>query len=96
MSFITKEDLYYTNYFWTVLSGDNPKITGEPDSTLLNRQEGYEVLYFVNKFAEINELKQKKSATKVERMIQEEVPDDIRSQRRIKEWIERNWEISKF
>ena len=96
MNAITKEDLYYTNYFWTVLSGDNPKITGEPDSTLLNRQEGYEVLYFINKFAEINELKLKKSVTKVERMIQEEVPGDIRSQRKIMEWIERNWEISKF
>lgn len=96
MKLITREDLYYNNYFWTAMSGDNPKIIGEPDSTLLNRQEGYEVLYFINKFAEINGFKKKESATKVERMMQEEVPNNIRSQKNIKEWIEQNWNRSKF
>jgi hypothetical protein len=96
MALITKTDLYYSDYSWTVLNGDNPKITGEPDSTLLNRKEGYEILYFVNKFCELNELKQKASATKVERMIRAEVPNDIHSQKNIKEWIEKNWKMSKF
>jgi len=91
MGLITKTDLYYTDYFWTVMSGDNPRITGEPDSTLLNRKEGYEVLYFINKFSEIHGLKLKASATKIERMIREKVPGDIRSQKNIKEWIEKNW-----
>lgn len=96
MGLITKSDLYYTDYSWTVLNEDNPKITGEPDSTLLNRKEGYEILYFINKFSGINEFKLKASATKVERMIREEVPSDIRSQVNIKTWIEKNWKNSKF
>lgn len=91
MGLISKTDLYYTDYFWNALSGDNPKITGEPDSTLLNRKEGYEVLYFINKFSEINGFKQKDSARKVERMIREEVPNDKRSQENIRTWIEQNW-----
>lgn len=96
MGLITKSDLYYDDYSWTVINGDNPKVTGTPDSTLLNRMEGYEILYFVNKFCELYELKQKASATKVERMIREEVPGDIRSQRNIKDWIVQNWKTSKF
>lgn len=96
MGLITKSDLYYSDYSWTVLYGDNPKITGEPDSTLLNRKEGYEILYFVNKLCELHGLKQKVSATKVERMIREEVPSNIHGQKNIKEWIVQNWGTSKF
>lgn len=92
MALYAKSDMVYKDYSWTVLNGDNPKITGEPDSTLLNRKEGYEVLYFINKFSEIHEFKQKASATKIEKMIREAVPGDIRSQKNIKEWLEKNWE----
>jgi len=96
MSLISKADLFYKNYSWTVLSGDNPKITGEPDSTLLNRGEGYEVLYFINKLAKIHDFKLKSSAVKIEKMIREEVPGKLRSQQNIKTWIEQNWKNSKF
>jgi hypothetical protein len=81
------------SYFW---SGDNPKVSGEPDNTLLSRKEGYEILYFINKFSEIHNFKQKDSAIKVERMIREEVPTNIHSQKDIKTWIENNWKNSKF
>lgn len=91
MNLISKDDLYYKDYSWTTISGDNPKVTGQPDSTLLNRKEGYEILYFVNKYCELQGLKQKSSATKVERMIREKVPSDIHSQIKIKTWIEDNW-----
>lgn len=59
MGVITKSDLNY-EYSWTSTKEDDPKISGEPDRTLLNRNEGYEVLYFINKFCEIYDLKQKK------------------------------------
>jgi hypothetical protein len=96
MELISKNDLYYTDYSWIALTGDNPKITGKPDSTLLNRKEGYEILYFINKFSEIHEFKQKNSAIKVEKMIREEVPSAKRSQENIKTWIVQNWKNSKF
>ena len=91
MAVISKDDLYYKDYSWTVYAKDNPKITGEPDSTLLNRKEGYEILYFVNKFCEMYSLNLKTLATKVEKMIRNEVPSDIHSQVKIKEWIVANW-----
>lgn len=91
MVVIKKEDLIYDDYSWTVYKDDDPKVTGAPDDTLLNRKEGYEILYFVNKFCEMYSLKQKTSANKVERLIRNDVPTDIHSQKRIAEWIATNW-----
>lgn len=91
MGLITKNELVYTDYSWTVLNGDNPKITGAPDSTLLNRNEGYEMLYFVNAFSEIHNFKNKVSPLKAERLIKEKVPANIHSQENIKLWLEQNW-----
>lgn len=96
MGIITKIDLYYKDNSWTALNDDDPKITGEPDSSMLNRKEGYEILYFINKLCELFSLKQKSSATKIEKMIRMEVPTDIRSQIKIKNWIKDNWENSNF
>ena len=96
MGLLIKEELFYKDYSWKAYLHDNPKISGLPDSTLLNRKEGYEVLYFINKFSEIHTFKQKISATKVEKMIREEVPSDLHSQKNIREWIEKNWKTSKF
>lgn len=85
MALITKSYLYYDDYLWSTYSNDDSKIKGEPDSTLLNRKEGYEILYFINKFSEIHKLKEKSSATKIEKMIRNEVPSNLRSQENIKE-----------
>lgn len=96
MALITKSDLFYSDYSWTVIPGDSPKVTGEPDSTLLNRKEGYEIIYFINKLSEIFGFKQKTSAIKIEQMIRNEVPDNLHSQKNIKEWIKDNWSSSKY
>lgn len=86
----TKSDMKYT-YSWSVISGDNPKISGKPDSTLFNRNEGYEVLYLINKLAEIWEWKKKESCIKLEKMIKESLPSDVRSQENVRGWIHDNW-----
>lgn len=52
MALMNKGDLVYNDYSWAAYGKDDPKIAGEPDSTLFNRKEGYEVLYFINKIAE--------------------------------------------
>lgn len=96
MGLITKSDLYYKDYSWTAIGGDDPEKTGEPDRSLLNRKEGYEVLPFINKFCREHNLKSKKSAEKVEKIIRNEVPSDIRSQEKIITWIEENWDNGEF
>lgn len=94
MSLIGKSDLYYTDYSWTAYRGDDPRVTGQPDSTLLNRREGYEVLYLINKFAEKHDFKQKASGVKTEKMIRNDLPSDIRAQDKIVSWLTTNWDKS--
>jgi hypothetical protein len=89
---ISKSDLLYKDYSWTAIQGDNPKITGVPDSTLFNRHEGYEVLYLINHFA----LRNMGDANKLEKMIKNELPSDVRSQANVKNWLTENWGASKY
>ncbi|EBP5664284.1 hypothetical protein ACYBWJ_00820 [Klebsiella pneumoniae] len=92
MGLLVKSDLQYEDeYSWTAIDGDNPKITGIPDSTLLNREEGYEVLAFINRFAKKYSLKQKDSGLKVESMIHDHLPGDVRSHANVEKWLVENW-----
>jgi len=90
MSF-TKANMLYNHYSWTALPGDNPKISGVPDSTLFNRNEGYEVLYLINRFMTDNNLKNVESGQKIERMIRTGLPGDVRGQKNVVEWLVKNW-----
>ena len=90
MPLINKSDLKYS-YSWTAIPGDNPKVTGEPDSSRFSRHEGYEVLYLINKLAELWKLKNLASAHKMERMINESLPSNIQTQKGVKDWIKANW-----
>lgn len=86
-----KSDMVYQDYQWTTIKPDDPRISGKPDSTELNRREGYEVLYFVNKLAEEWGFKQLESCKKIEFLIRNKVPREIHSQEKIKNWISLNW-----
>jgi hypothetical protein len=88
MSFL-KGDLQY-HYSWTVLPGDNPKISGVPDSTLFNRNEGYEVVYLISTLMTRYNLNIA-SGQKIERMIKTGLPGDIRGQKNVYDWIVINW-----
>jgi hypothetical protein len=85
MSIYKKSDMIYDDYSWTTCEGDDPKVTGEPDSTLFSRKEGYEVLYMINKIATTV-----KEGTKVEKLIHEKLPSSIRKQSDVKKWLEDN------
>lgn len=92
MGLLAKSDLQYDDYEWTAYGNDDPEVTGKPDSTLLNRKEGYEVLYLINKIAEDNDFKKKESGLKLEEMIHDFLPGNIRSQENVVIWIGNNWE----
>ncbi|WP_417801001.1 hypothetical protein [Tenacibaculum sp.] len=90
MGVITKGDLQY-EYSWTAIPSDDPRVTGNPDSTFLNRSEGYEMLYFINKFCELTNLTTKDNALKAETKIKEHLPSSIRSQANVQAWLVKNW-----
>jgi len=90
MDIITKNDLSY-HYFWTAYGNDDPRKTGSLDSTKLNRDEGYEMLYFINKYCKINNINNIESARKLETFIKTTVPSYIQSQEEIKNYIKNYW-----
>jgi len=96
MSLVIKNGLYYKDYKWTDIKEDDSRVKGLPDHTFFNRNEGYEMLYFINEFSEKHDLFDIPSIIKIERMIKEEVPSNIRSQENVAIWMESNWENSKI
>lgn len=85
MPAITRSQLRQT-YFWQAIPHDNPRVTGHPDSDLLNRHQGYEVLDFLNRHC--SDLV---SALKAERMIRHNLPVTIRSHTKVFQWLKDNW-----
>jgi hypothetical protein len=94
MSTLSSQDLIYT-YSWNAIAPDNPHFTGSPDSDLLNRREGYEVIKFINHFSATHKIAErsltKADALKVERMIHTALPGTVRSHTKVTEWIRSHW-----
>lgn len=89
MANFTKGDLQQ-KYNWSTDGGDNPKLKGEPDSSLLDRTEGYEVLYLIQKLMDNWDLKAVADGHKIENKIHD-CPSNLRSQTNIKNWVKENW-----
>lgn len=81
-------------YKWTAKADhDNPKFIGGSDHALLNREEGYEMLYFIRSIAKTwNWIDNASSYVNLERIIQEEVPSNVRSHTNIKNWIAQHYQ----
>lgn len=90
MALLSRSDLI-EDYSWTALGNDDPKLRGKPDSVLLNRHEGYEVLNFINRFAEKHSFKNKNSGLKAEKLIRNDLPSNQRSHQHVTSWLEKNW-----
>lgn len=92
--------LQFGDYNWTPMAHDDPRVHGRPDSTPLNRKEGYEVLAFINYYVQehsrfppsvlVGGLSEEQAAQKVERMIRL-APAGLVSRAQVGAWIERNW-----
>ncbi|MFC4476272.1 hypothetical protein [Flavobacterium chungangensis] len=80
-------------YSWTAsVENDNAKITGEPDSTLLSRHEGYEVLPFLNRYMTAKGWTTLSTFNKLERSLRNDLPSDVRSHANVKKWLNNNFE----
>jgi hypothetical protein len=90
MALLTSAELQY-QYSWTAIPPDDARITGKPDSTFLNRGEGYEVLSFINRIAVSSKWTDKAPALKAERLIKEHLPGTTRSHANVLQWLIDNW-----
>lgn len=66
-----KEDLAFDGYNHTAWPDDDPRLTGKPDSILLNKSESYEMVYFINRYMTAKVWKQKETFQKIEKYLKE-------------------------
>ncbi|MCW1962252.1 hypothetical protein [Chryseobacterium viscerum] len=89
-----QSQMVFKDYKWTAKADhDNPKFIGAQDAAMLNRQEGYEMLYFINSLATTWNWNNAtvSSFQNLERIIKTEVPSNIRKHGEIKSWIEKQY-----
>jgi len=96
MSYLKSQMLYDDGkyYKWTAKADhDNPYYTMGANWSELNRTEGYEVLYFINHISKKHWSSTPSLGTyqKIEKMIRYDVPEDIRTHKKIADWIVNNW-----
>jgi hypothetical protein len=89
MSVLTSSDLQHS-YAQGTTKGDDPKLRGEPDSSLFSRHEKHEMLYLINQFAQMMRL-DRVAALKVESLLREQLPSDTRSQANVIAWLKDAW-----
>ena len=87
MGAINRSDLKY-QYRWTADKGDNARYTGKLDRDKVDRDEGYEVLHFINSV-----YKDKDQALKAERLIKTKLPGSVQGRAAILKWLQDNWNL---
>jgi len=93
MANFKKSDLKLT-YSWTAAAeNDNAKITGIPDSTLLDRHEGYEVLPFLNRYLTSKNWTSQSTLNKLEDALNDKLPSSKRSHANVKKWLDDNFKL---
>lgn len=90
MMLFSKSNLIYKDYNWTLYSQNDPRINGRPDSTMFNRNEGNEVVYLINKLMFLWDYRFSNTGNKMEKLIHDWLPSDIKSQEEVKDWIKNN------
>jgi hypothetical protein len=87
---LTKADLFY-KYSWTVTAGDNPKKISD-DANHLSRNEGYEMLLYLNSLTgENNADLSKKTRLTVEWMLKEHYKSTAPSRETVTGWVATNY-----
>lgn len=87
MILFSKRNLVYKDYEWASYTTNDPRIYGKPDSTLFNRAEGNEVVYLINKLMVLWDYRFSNTGNKMEKLIHDRLPSDIKSQEEVKDWI---------
>ena len=88
---LTKSDLKYC--YSGYVKSDDPAQLEEPDPACLNRRQWYEVLYFVNMFANIYGKGSSGVARHAEKLLHDHVPQDLNSHEQIKQWLLDYWKF---
>ncbi len=90
MILFSKKNLCYEDYKWSVYPQNDPRVSGKPDQTPFDRQEGNEVIYLINKLMILWEYRFASSGNKMEKLIREQLPVEIITQEAVQKWLKEN------
>lgn len=90
MAVYNRSDLLFDDYEWTEPLS-HVKLQGTPDRNLFMRYEGYEILYMINYACETMNAVSKADAGRIETLLHEKLPIDIRSQNSVFQWLQKEY-----
>ncbi|MDR2550153.1 MAG: hypothetical protein LBD10_08155 [Desulfobulbus sp.] len=90
METFEKSDLAY-EYDWSRYERDDSRISGSPDTTAFNRKEGREMLYLINQLASHLAYGVDGFGNRVEKLLHDHLPTEIRSQHEVMRWLRIHW-----
>ena len=80
-----KQDLAGNHYHWT--EEEAHLYTGQPSRRIFDRFNGYQVLFLINFYASLSEKLTLREGRTIEQKIQHELPDGIKSEVAVFNWI---------
>jgi hypothetical protein len=90
MILFSKKNLCFDDYKWTVYPVNDPRVSGKPDNTPFNREEGNEVVFLINKLMILWDYRFHTSGNKMEKLIREQLPAEILTQEEVQKWLKEN------
>ncbi|MFN2104385.1 MAG: hypothetical protein ACK2UJ_05890, partial [Candidatus Promineifilaceae bacterium] len=83
---VLKEMMDEEAYSWTAREGDDPK-KRRADAIMFNRKEGYEVRLMIQKICNTFGFMSEEDVKRVEAVIANELPGNVRSQENVYNWL---------
>jgi hypothetical protein len=82
-----REDLKYT-YSW---NEDYREKAGIDQDDIIDRNNGYQMLFFYNRFLKLHGLFSQSSLHRLEKLVCKYLPEKINTRAEIKLWLGKNW-----
>ena len=92
MAIYNKSDLLFNDYTWNE-SAEHVKLQGVPDRNMFMRYEGNEILYMINYACETMDCKSKTEAGRMEILLHEKLPLEVKSQNSVYSWLQKEYNL---
>jgi len=87
MVLFSRKNLFYSDYKWTVYAQTDPHVSGKPDDTTFNKEEGNEVVYLINKLMLLWDYRFPSTGNKIEKLIHDNLPQELSKQQEVQAWL---------
>jgi len=90
MVLLSKRNLFYSDYKWSIYVPNDPRTNGKPDATSFSKEEGNEVVYLINKLMALWDYRFSNTGNKMEKLIHDKMPVEIITQEDVQQWLKAN------